>query len=65
MVPSPYCQQARQAILQQLPVGSTVTLKTQTKDRYGCTVAEVCDQNGANDGLTWCSRAMPSPTART
>lgn len=35
-----------------LPIGSTVTLKVQTKDRYGRTVAEVFTQNGANAGLT-------------
>lgn len=44
-------QQARQALQQLLPVGSTVTLKAQTKDRYGRTVAEVFTQNGANAGL--------------
>ena len=37
---------------QLLPVGSTVTLKTQTTDRYGRTVAEVFASNGANAGLT-------------
>jgi endonuclease YncB( thermonuclease family) len=33
-----------------LPVGSTVTLKTQTKDRYGRTAAEVFTQSGTNAG---------------
>ncbi|WP_255087667.1 MULTISPECIES: thermonuclease family protein [unclassified Synechococcus] len=51
MAQSPYGQQARQALQDMLPVGSTVTLKTQTKDRYGRTVAEVFAQNGANAGL--------------
>lgn len=32
--------------------GSTVTLRTQTKDRFGRTVAEVFAQNGANAGIT-------------
>ena len=49
---TPYGQQAMQALQQQLPVGSTVTLKAQTKDRYGRTVAEVFAQNGANAGLS-------------
>ncbi|WP_254991988.1 thermonuclease family protein [Cyanobium sp. N5-Cardenillas] len=52
MAQSPYGQQARQALQALLPVGSTVTLKTQTTDRYGRTVAEVFTQNGANAGLT-------------
>ncbi len=52
MAQSPYGQQAREALQALLPVGSTVTLKTQTKDRYGRTVAEVFTQNGANAGLT-------------
>ncbi len=52
MAQAPYGQQARQALQELLPVGSTVTLRTQTKDRYGRTVAEVFAQNGANTGLT-------------
>lgn len=52
MAQSPYGLQARQALQELLPVGSTVTLKTQTKDRFGRTVAEVFTQNGANAGLT-------------
>ena len=39
MAQAPYGQQARDALQQLLPVGSTVTLKTQTKDRFGRTVA--------------------------
>ncbi|MCP9861329.1 MULTISPECIES: thermonuclease family protein [unclassified Cyanobium] len=49
---APYGQQARDALQQLLPVGSTVTLRTQTKDRFGRTVAEVFTQNGANAGLS-------------
>ncbi len=52
MAQPPYGQQARDALQQLLPVGSTVTLRTQTKDRYGRTVAEVFAPNGANAGLT-------------
>ena len=52
MAQSPYGQQARSALQQMLPIGSSVTLKAQTKDRYGRTVAEVFTQNGANAGLT-------------
>lgn len=52
MAQAPYGQQARQALQELLPVGSTLTLKVQTKDRYGRTVAEVFTQNGANAGLT-------------
>ena len=37
MAQAPFCQQARQALQQLLPVGSTVTLKAQTNDRYGRT----------------------------
>jgi micrococcal nuclease len=51
MAQVPYGQQARQALQDLLPVGSTVTLKTQTKDRHGRTVAEVFTQSGANAGL--------------
>ena len=49
---APYGQQARQALQDLLPIGSTVTLKVQTTDRYGRTVAEVLAENGANAGLT-------------
>jgi endonuclease YncB( thermonuclease family) len=52
MAQPPYGQQARQALQTPLPVGSTVTLKTQTKDRYGRTVAEVFTSDGRNAGLT-------------
>jgi hypothetical protein len=52
MAQSPYGQQARQALQELLQVGSTVTLRTQIKDRFGRTVAEVFAQNGANAGLT-------------
>jgi endonuclease YncB( thermonuclease family) len=52
MAQSAYGQQARQALQALLPIGSTVTLKVQTRDRYGRTVAEVFTQNGANAGLT-------------
>ena len=52
MAQSPYGEQAREALQQMLPLGSTVTLKAQTKDRYGRTVAEVFASNGANAGLT-------------
>ncbi|WP_094585109.1 thermonuclease family protein [Synechococcus sp. BO 8801] len=52
MAQSPYGQQAREALQTLLPVSSTVTLKAQTKDRYGRTVAEVFTQSGANAGLT-------------
>lgn len=52
MAQAPFGQQARQALQALLPVGSIVTLKTQTKDRYGRTVAEVFTPNGANAGLT-------------
>ena len=51
MAQAPYGLQARQALQELVPVGSTVTLKTQTKDRYGRTVAEVFTQNGTNAGL--------------
>ncbi len=52
MAQAPFGQQARQALQQLLPVGSTVTLKAQTKDRYGRTVAEVFTQSRANTGLS-------------
>ena len=52
MAQSPYGQQAREALQALLPVGTTVTLKTQTKDRYGRTVAEVFTADGRNAGLT-------------
>ncbi len=48
---APFGQQARQALQVLVPVGSTVTLKAQTKDRYGRTVAEVFTENGTNAGL--------------
>lgn len=48
---APYGQQARQALQELLPVASMVTLKAQTKDRYGRTVAEVFALNGTNTGL--------------
>ncbi|WP_245552553.1 thermonuclease family protein [Cyanobium gracile] len=35
-----------------MPVDSTVTLKAQTKDRNGRTVAEVFAQDGTNAGLS-------------
>ena len=49
---APYGQQAGEALQALLPIGSTVTLKTQTTDRYGRNVAEVFTPNGANAGLT-------------
>lgn len=52
MAQSPNGQKAREALQALLPIGSTVSLKVQTKDRYGRTVAEVFTQNGANAGLT-------------
>jgi endonuclease YncB( thermonuclease family) len=52
MAQAPYGQQARHALQALLPIGATVTLKVQTRDRYGRTVAEVFAQNGANAGLT-------------
>ncbi|AFY27360.1 thermonuclease family protein [Cyanobium gracile] len=52
MAQSPYGQQAREALQALLPVSSTVTLKVQTKDRYGRTVAEVFSADGRNAGLT-------------
>ncbi len=52
MAQAPYGQKAREALQALLPVGSTVTLKAQTKDRYGRTVSEVFTPNGANAGLT-------------
>jgi micrococcal nuclease len=52
MAQAPYGQQARQALQELLPVGSTVTLKAQTTDRYGRTIAEVFAQNDTNAGLT-------------
>lgn len=52
MAQSPYGQKAREALQDLLPIGSTVSLKIQTKDRNGGTVAEVFTQNGANAGLT-------------
>jgi endonuclease YncB( thermonuclease family) len=52
MAQAPYGQQARQALQELLLVGSKVTLKAQTKDRYGRTVAEVFTQGGANAGLS-------------
>ncbi|WP_094585151.1 thermonuclease family protein [Synechococcus sp. BO 8801] len=52
MAQAPYGQQARAALQQMLPVGSSVTLKTQTKDRYGRTVSEVFTADGRNAGLT-------------
>ena len=38
---SPYGQQARRYLQQRIPTGSVVTLEEKTRDRYGCTVAEV------------------------
>lgn len=52
MAQAPYGQQARQALQEMLPIGSTVSLKVQTTDRYGRTVAEVFAANGRNAGLT-------------
>ena len=52
MAQAPYGQQAREALQALLPVGSSVTLKTQTKDRFGRTVAEVFTADGRNAGLT-------------
>jgi endonuclease YncB( thermonuclease family) len=52
MAQSPYGLQARKALQELLPVGSTVALKVQTTDRYGRTVAEVFAANGRNAGLT-------------
>ena len=51
MTQAPYGQRARQALQEMLPVGSTVTLKVQTTDRYGRSVAEVFSRNGRNVGL--------------
>jgi endonuclease YncB( thermonuclease family) len=56
MAQAPYGQQARQALQELVPVGSTVTLKAQTRDRYGRTVAEVFTQNGTNAGLALVQR---------
>jgi endonuclease YncB( thermonuclease family) len=52
MAQAPYGQKAREAVQALLPVGSTVTLKVQSKDRYGRTVAEVFTADGRNAGLT-------------
>lgn len=41
MAQRPYGPAARQRLQQLAPIGSTVTLRTQTNDRYGRTVAEV------------------------
>lgn len=41
MAQSPYGPAARQRLQQLAPIGSTVTLREQTTDRYGRTVAEV------------------------
>ncbi|KEF40665.1 MAG: nuclease [Cyanobium sp. CACIAM 14] len=51
MAQAPYGQRARLALQEMLPVGSSVTLKVQTTDRYGRTVAEVISDNGRNVGL--------------
>ena len=52
MAQAPYGQQAREALQQMLPIGSTVMLKAQTIDRYGRTVAEIFTADGRNAGLT-------------
>lgn len=52
MAQSPYGHQAWQALQAMLPIGSTVTLKVQTKNWYGRVVSEVFTQNGTNKGLT-------------
>jgi endonuclease YncB( thermonuclease family) len=41
MAQRPYGPQAREYLQQRLPIGRPVTLKVQTTDRYGRTVAEV------------------------
>lgn len=51
MAQSPQGQQARQALQQLLPVGSTVTLQAQAKDLYGRTIVVVFTPSGANAGL--------------
>jgi endonuclease YncB( thermonuclease family) len=51
MAQAPDGQRARQALLEMLPVGSTVRLKVQTSDRYDRTVAEVFSAHGRNVGL--------------
>jgi endonuclease YncB( thermonuclease family) len=51
MAQAPHGQRARQALQEMLPVGSAVTLKVQTSDRYGRSVAEVVSRNGRNVGL--------------
>ena len=38
---APYGAASREYLQEQAPVGSVVTVKAQTKDRYGRTVAEV------------------------
>jgi endonuclease YncB( thermonuclease family) len=48
---APYGAAARQRLTALAPVGSTVTLRPQTIDRYGRTVAEVI-ADGRNVGLT-------------
>jgi len=52
MAQAPYGQQAREALQNWLPVGSTVTLRVQTTDRYGRAVAEVFTPNVSNIGLS-------------
>lgn len=47
MAQSPYGPAARQRLQQLAPIGSTVTLREQTTDRYGRTVAEVFRDGGS------------------
>lgn len=51
MAQAPYGQQTWQSLQQLLPVSSTATLKYQTKDHYGRTVAEVFSADGRGVGL--------------
>jgi endonuclease YncB( thermonuclease family) len=48
---SPYGMEARRSLQSLLPIGSQVTLKTKTVDRYGRSVAEVL-KGGANINQT-------------
>ena len=61
MAQAPYGQQARNYLQQRLAMGREVTLKTQTIDKYGRTVAEVISDININlalveDGLAFAYR---------
>jgi endonuclease YncB( thermonuclease family) len=65
MAPSPYGQQARQALQELLPVGFTVTLKARPETATAEPSRRCSRRAAPTRASPWCSRATPSPIAST